>query len=198
MKSNIYPILIDGSEELSQVCDPIEQNSPDLQTIIQRMFVTLDSTPNGVGLSAPQIGLPVRMFILGKGLADKVFINPEIIKAKGSRKKDMEGCLSVPHVYARVDRYNKVKVKYLDHEFEEQVESFSGFMARVIQHEVDHLDGIMFYEKITDHERKFIQSRLDKIQRGDIPEGLDYVVKLNDGTLIEVKDDRKGKGSKAN
>jgi len=174
-----YPILIDGHPILRQKCDPIEANSKDLQTIIKRMFVTLNSTSTGLGIAAPQVGLPVNLFVLGGQMLEKVFINPEIIKRKGSQKKDFEGCLSVPSVYARVERHDTIVIKWLDENWEEHTQKFSGFIARVIQHECDHLEGIEFYDRITPHEMTKIKLSIDKIQRGELP-NLEYLFKLKD------------------
>ena len=128
--------------------------------------------PKGVGLAAPQIGISLRIFIIKptKKSPIRVFINPEIIwksaktseiihndKKRGERNKRLEGCLSIPNVWGYVKRSNKVKLKYVDENGDQQEEDFSGFEAIIIQHEVDHLNGIMFPQRVVEQKRKLYQ-----------------------------------------
>lgn len=121
-----------------------------LKQIIADMFETMHAAP-GVGLAAPQVGLPYRMFvaILGENedeQDDRVFINPVILERDGFDVLE-EGCLSFPSIYGLVERATWIKVKYQDGNFKEQTEEFSGFSARIIQHETDHLDGILLNDR---------------------------------------------------
>ena len=108
-------------------------------------------------------------------LLPQIIINPEIIQLKGARRKDFETCLSVPGIRARVERWQKVKIKYYDLNFCEYVELFKNFEARVVQHELDHLDGIEFYDRISKDELKKIIGSIEKLRRGEIPK-LDYKI----------------------
>jgi len=176
----VIPIIIHGNKTLREIA--LEANIEDKAThdaFILDLIDTLKTTETGVGIAAPQVGNSVRIFI---SWADRnrissskpiIFINPEIVEAKGSKKMDDEGCLSVPKVYARVERFQKVRVKYLDENWEPQEKLFKGFEARVIQHENDHLNGLEFFDHLSDVELKKIQYKLDELSKGNIPE-LEY------------------------
>ncbi len=191
------PILIEGNPILKRKCEEVSPAYPNLQEIIYQMCNTLDSTNTGVGLAAPQVGVTLRMFILGgkgrhvSGDGSRVmmpritFINPEIIEFKGAKRKDAEGCLSVPGVYARVERHQKIKIKYFDENFEEQIKTFKGFQARVVQHEYDHMDGIKFYDRLTPEALKGIQPKLDELRMGKVPK-LEYIIKRNEAIQLDI------------
>lgn len=179
--SKILPIYIDGHPVLKQKCDMIPKDYPGLKDIVEKMHATLDKTKIGVGMAAPQVGIPIRLFVLGgtnenSPVQRKTFINPKIILFKGARRKDFEGCLSVPKLTARVERYQKIRVKYYDLDFNEHVEAFKNFEARVIQHEYDHLDGIEFYDRISKEELNKIIGGIERLRKGEIP-ALEYEVK---------------------
>ena len=182
-----YSILIDGHPALKEKCDKVHCNSPDLQTIIKRMFATLDTTTLGVGLAAPQLGLPVNLFVLGNQVKNKVFINAKIIKSKGAKRMEVEGCLSVPHVYARVERYQKIVVEYVDENWQTHTKMFTGFIARVIQHELDHMEGIEFYDKISDQEFKKLLPSIEKVRKGEFYKPVEYLVKFKEDDEEEKK-----------
>lgn len=173
----LYPIRIEGDPVLRTKCEEVTKDYVGLDYVIERMHATLDSTETGVGLAAPQVGLPIRLFILG-GLdrPKKVFINPEILVMKGSKPKDTEGCLSIPKVFARVERSQKVKLKYFDENFVEHTTMFKGFEARVIQHEFDHLEGIEFYDRIPKEALSKIQRQIDEIRKGNVSSSLPYKI----------------------
>lgn len=179
--SNILPIYIDGHPVLKQKCEAIPKDYPGLKDIAGKMHTTLDKTKIGVGMAAPQVGIPIRLFILGgtnehSPMERRTFINPKIILFKGARRKDFEGCLSVPKITARVERYQKIRVKYYDTDFNEHVEGFKNFEARVIQHEYDHLSGIEFYDRISKVEYEKIIGGIERLRKGDLP-SLEYEVK---------------------
>ena len=166
-----------GQPVLKKIAKEItEEEYNDLGTLIPDMFETMYNT-NGVGLAAPQIGKSIRLFIVDtvqveedmkiKGIK-KVFINPYILEEKGERWTYSEGCLSFPDINANVERPSTIKIKYLDEEFNEHLEEISGFNARVIQHEYDHLEGILFIERIKPLKRRLLSKRLEKIKKGDI------------------------------
>ena len=163
----ILPIMMYGSDCLEQKADPVNIFDQELREVVADMIATCNNTPTGVGLAAPQIGIMSRIFI---GVDSKVFINPEIIKLKGATRSHREGCLSIPDVYGLVFRPQKVKLKWIDIDKEEHIQLFTGFESRVIQHEMDHLDGINFPEKMKPHELKKIEKELNKIQSGTFPD----------------------------
>ena len=176
-ENNILPIHIDGDPILRTKCEEITKDYPNLKEIIEQMHNTLDSTGTGVGLAAPQVGLPIRVFILGgKNMERKTFINP-VLKFSGELKSGQEGCLSVPKLYADVERYKRVKVVYYDENFIKQKQSFKKFEAVVIQHEYDHLDGIEFYDKISEKDKERLAPEIKKLNNGILPP-LEYKTEL--------------------
>ena len=168
----VIPIRIEGDPILREVCQKIE-GTPDLKPLLKQMHTTLNETKIGVGLAAPQIGRPIRLFITGGKSSDNTakrdFINPEIVKTKGAFRKDYEACLSVPGVNARVGRHQKIRVKYYDADFKEHEQWFTGYYARIIQHEIDHLDGKEFYDNLTPIELGTGQFRIEMLRQGNIP-----------------------------
>lgn len=167
-----YPIRIEGDPILRAKCTEVTQSYPDLAEVVERMHCTLDLTGYGAGLAAPQIGRQYRIFILG-GPSGKIphmtFINPEIVETKGAKRSRIEGCLSVPLVYAKVNRWQKIRLKWFDLDFVEHTEMFRNFEALVIQHEMDHLDGVQFYDRSKKFIDKHSQIAFNRIKKGDIP-----------------------------
>src|SRR5690606_12727954 len=148
---------------------------PELSTLIANMYETMYHA-HGVGLAAPQIGLSIRLFVIDtiqvmeegeedKGIK-KVFINAEKIEESGEIKPYEEGCLSIPMIRGDVDRPEVVRIKYLDENFVEHIETFTGINARVIQHEYDHIEGFLFIEKLKPLKRQLIKRKLDAIRKG--------------------------------
>ncbi len=171
----ILPIYLYGNPVLKKTGVNISKDYPNLSELIQNMWDTMYFA-KGVGLAAPQIGLSIRLFIVdsipyyesadsNKGIK-KVFINPEIMEEYGQLWPFEEGCLSIPKINAEVERYSHLKIKYLDEEFKEHVEVFDEMNARIIQHEFDHIDGILFIDKIKPIRKQILQKKLDKIKRG--------------------------------
>lgn len=144
---------------------------------VDDMFDTMYKS-NGVGLAAPQVGRSIRIFVLDtiqvkddlkiENPIKKAFINPEIIEEWGDLWSYEEGCLSFPDINASVERPENVRIKYLDENFTEHIEVFNGFNARVIQHEYDHLEGILFVEKFKPLKRRLLSKKLDRIKKGEI------------------------------
>ncbi len=143
---------------LRQIAKPVLKLDKKVLSLIKDMKETLKTQkdPEGVGLAAPQIGKSLRIFVVNYKKLKRIIINPEIIeispkkKLNGeSKKKDiLEGCLSLPHYYGPIKRSGKIKIKYIDENAKDQVEEFTGFNAQIIQHEIDHLNGILFIDKI--------------------------------------------------
>jgi peptide deformylase len=173
----ILPIFIYGNPILKKKGIEITNDYPQLAELIANMWDTMYFA-KGVGLAAPQIGLSIRLFIVDsvpyyesgnseKGIK-KVFINPEIIEEFGQPWPFEEGCLSIPKINAEVERCSQVKIKYYDEHFAEHIEVYDEMNARIIQHEYDHIEGILFIDKIKPIRKQILQKKLDKIKRGII------------------------------
>jgi peptide deformylase len=181
----VYPIVVYGSPILRQVAKEIHSDYPYLQQLIADMFETMYKA-DGMGLAAPQIGKSVRLFVVdGTSLEDddatmkdfkKAFINPKILHLDGDTEVMNEGCLSLPKLREDVNRHNKVKIRYNDENFNLFEEEFEGLKARVIQHEYDHLDGIMFIDRIPPLRRKLLRGKLKDISKCNVD--VKYKIKL--------------------
>ena len=171
----IYPVTIIGHPILRQRAKEIDKDYPELEKIIANMFETMYSS-DGVGLAAPQINKSIRIIVIdGEPMAEddpdlkgfkKAFINPEIIEETGEEKLFNEGCLSIPGIREDVSRPSQVKLKYFDENFEEHVEVYDGTKARIFQHEYDHLEGILFTDRISPLRKKILKSKLMGISKG--------------------------------
>ena len=171
----IYPIHIIGSPVLRKTAKNIDKDYLNLETVIENMKETMYSS-DGIGLAAPQIGKAIRLFLLdASALADenpefkdfkRTFINAKIIEHSNDTVKSNEGCLSIPGVNEDVDRFSKIKIEYDDENFEHKIEEFEGMIAIIIQHEYDHLDGILFTDKITPIRKRLIKKKLQNISKG--------------------------------
>jgi peptide deformylase len=173
----VRPIYLYGNPVLKEKAKKIALDHPDLQKLIQDMYDTMYYA-KGVGLAAPQIGLSLRLFVVDSApfyddesknkhkAIKKVFINPTIIEEFGQEWSFEEGCLSIPNLNAEVERTTHVKLKYLDENFKEHIEEFDEINARIIQHEYDHIEGILFIQKISPLKRQLINGKLNKIQKG--------------------------------
>lgn len=171
----ILPIYVYGQPVLRKVAEDIPVDYPSLNELISNMFETMDNA-DGVGLAAPQIGLPVRVVVINldvlsedhpeyKGFR-KAFINAHIIEKSGEEVNMEEGCLSLPGIHESVKRSDKVRVKYLDENLEEHDEVVEGYLARVMQHEFDHLDGKMFIDHISPLRKQMIKGKLNAMLQG--------------------------------
>ena len=172
---SVLQIVTYDDEVLRQEAKPVKKNSKELQTLIDNMLDTMYNS-DGVGLAGPQVGRLQRIFVAdadplteeegGPQLGPQVMINPEIT-FEGSDQISMdEGCLSIPGVNASVKRPKKIVVEYLDRNFEEQELEVEGWWSRVIQHEADHLDGILFLDYLSIFKRKLLSSKLKEIDEG--------------------------------
>lgn len=171
----IYPIVAYGDPVLRKVAEPLEKGSLDVKKLSDDMFETMYEA-SGVGLAAPQIGLSIRLFVVDaspmeeEDLKDfkKVFINPEILEEEGEEWAYEEGCLSIPGLRADVFREEKLKLRYYDLDWKEHVEEFDGIAARIIQHEYDHLEGIMFVDYLSPVKKRLIKGKLTNISKGKV------------------------------
>jgi peptide deformylase len=178
----ILPIRAYGDPVLKKVAKDIEPGHPGLEQLIADMFETMYEA-NGVGLAAPQIGQSIRLFVVdaspfaededGKPTEEahlkdfkKVFINPYIVEEEGEEWGFEEGCLSIPGIREEVFRAERIVLQYQDEHFKEHEEEFGGFAARVIQHEHDHLDGVLFTDHLAPLRQRLLQGRLRDIGRG--------------------------------
>jgi peptide deformylase len=171
----IYPITVYGDPVLRKITTDIDKNYEGLGTLVEDMFETMQDA-EGVGLAAPQIGLPVRVFVvdlspLGEDnplLKDfkKVFINAHIIEKEGDKILMDEGCLSLPGIREDVLRFNTIRIKYFDQNWNEYDEVYTDFTARVLQHEYDHLDGILFVDYCSPLKKRLLKGRLSDIFKG--------------------------------
>lgn len=171
----VYPIVIYGHPILRRVAEDVEKDYPGLQQLIADMFETMYKA-EGMGLAAPQIGKSFRIVVIdGKPLGEdepeladfkKVFINAHVVKRYGELKPMTEGCLSIPGLREEVSREASVHLTYYDENWEYHDEVFEGYRARIVQHEYDHLDGILFTDKLNPLKRSLIRGKLAAISKG--------------------------------
>jgi peptide deformylase len=193
----ILPIVAYGDAVLKKEAEEITKDYPDLQVLIDNMFETMYAA-SGVGLAAPQIGKSIRLFVIdGSPFAEddeddddvdpdpravgmdgfkKVFINPIIEEETGEEWGFQEGCLSIPKIREEVYRHEKINVTYFDENFNKHSESFDGYAARIIQHEYDHIEGILFTDHLSPLKRKLLTKRLQNISKGEVK--VDYKMKF--------------------
>ena len=171
----IYPILVYGHPVLKKVAENIDKDYPGLQQFVLDMFETMYNA-EGLGLAAPQVGKSIRLFVIdGQPIADeepefanfkKVFINAKITERNGELALMSEGCLSVPNLREEVYRESHIRIKYFDENWNEYDEVYEGYRARVIQHEYDHLDGILFPDKLNPLKKRLLKGKLTAISKG--------------------------------
>lgn len=186
-KNNIFmllPIIAYGHPVLKRKAEVINKDYPKLVELINDMFETMYNA-NGVGIAAPQIGLSIRIFIVDtnpfsedESLSDedrselksfkKTFINPEILDENGDEWSFEEGCLSIPNIRESVLRQESIKIQYFDENFNKHIESYNGLLARVIQHEYDHIEGILFTDKLSSFKKQLLKKKLLKISSGKL------------------------------
>lgn len=173
----ILPIYAYGQSVLRKKAQPIPQDYPDLKQLIDDMFETMYHD-SGVGLAAPQVGKDIRLFIMDtlqlkkqekpfQGIK-KVMINAEMLDESGDPWLYEEGCLSIPDIHVEIERPPVIHIRYRDENWQEHTETFDGINARVIQHEYDHIEGVLFIDRMKPLKRRMINRKLEKIKRGDI------------------------------
>jgi peptide deformylase len=179
----VLPIIAYGDPVLKKKAEDITKDYPNLDTLLANMFETMYNA-YGVGLAAPQIGLPIRLFLVDTApfsdddlseeeqmalkVFKRVFINAKILDEEGKEWAFNEGCLSIPDVREDVYRKPKITVEYFDENFEKHTEVFDGLIARVIQHEYDHIEGVLFTDKLSGLKKRLIKGKLNKISKGEI------------------------------
>lgn len=180
----ILPIVAYGDPVLRKVAEDIDADYPKLKELMSDMWQTMYQA-NGVGLAAPQIGLPIRLFVVDttpfsddEDLSEaeqkmlngfkRVFINAHIDQELGEEWAFNEGCLSIPDVREDVKRKETITITYVDENFMERTETYGGLLARVIQHEYDHVEGILFTDRLSPLKKRLIKGRLGNISKGNI------------------------------
>jgi len=172
----ILPIYTYGMPVLRKEAEGITPDYPELKQLIADMFETMYRS-DGVGLAAPQIGKPIRLVVITLDVLkddypeyagfNKAYINPHILEYDDTETKSMEeGCLSVPGIHEPVRRPTRIRVKYMDEDFQEHDEWVEGYLARVMQHEFDHLDGHLFVDRLAPLRKQMVRSKLTQILKG--------------------------------
>ena len=188
----ILPIVAYGDPVLRKVSKEIDQEYRDLKQLIEHMWETMYGS-HGVGLAAPQIGKAIRLFVIDAApfaededlsqeeqnqlkAAKMVFINAKIIEESGVEWSFNEGCLSIPDVREEVMRKSTITMEYQDENFVKKTEVFDGVLARVIQHEYDHIEGILFTDKLSPLKKRMLKGKLSNISKGKIQ--VDYKMRF--------------------
>lgn len=190
----ILPIVAYGDPVLKKEGEEIAKDYPGLNELISNMFETMYNA-QGVGLAAPQIGKSIRLFIvdgspfaeteedeepdpMAEGMENfkKIFINPIIEEESGEEWGFTEGCLSIPKIREEVFRHETIKISYYDENWNFKEETYDGYAARIIQHEYDHVDGVLFTDHLSSLKRKLLTKKLQNISKGDIE--VDYRMKF--------------------
>jgi len=171
----IYPIVVYGHPILRKVAEDVEKDYPGLDQLIDDLFETMYHA-EGIGLAAPQIGKSVRIFVIdGEPAADdepsmtdfrQAFINAHIVEKSGELVPMTEGCLSIPNLREEVNRESRIRIEYFDRNREFHDEIYEGFKARIILHEYDHLDGVMFTDRVGPLRKRLLKGKLNAISRG--------------------------------
>ena len=165
----ILPILVAPHPVLKTKCKPVDEVTPELAKLMDEMLQTMYDAP-GIGLAAPQVGVPKRILVIDVARSDEApqplkMANPEIIWESEEHAVYEEGCLSFPEQYADVERPARVKVRYLDENNKKQEIDADGLLATCVQHEMDHLEGIVFVDHLSILKRNMILRKLKKIQK---------------------------------
>ena len=192
----ILPIVAYGDPVLKQKAEEITKDYKSLDKLIDNMFETMYSA-SGVGLAAPQIDKSIRLFIVdaspfGEDEDDpesvkvkdfkEVFINAEIIEREGEEWAFQEGCLSIPNIREDVFRESNIRIKYYDRDWNYQEKEFDGYAARIVQHEYDHIEGILFTDLLNPLKKRMLKGKLQDITKGNVD--INYKMKF---PLIKVK-----------
>lgn len=194
----ILPIYVYGHDALRQETDPVQDNTEDLQSLIDDMIETMRNAA-GIGLAAPQVGRSERLFVIDlTPMADEmaeageplppqpmVFINPEIVEESDETVDLEEGCLSIPEVREAVTRPERVRLRYRDRNFEKQEIEAGHMLARVLQHERDHLDGILFTDYLSSFRKRLLRRSLRKMVDGDVE--ADYPLITKDDEQVPAR-----------
>jgi peptide deformylase len=179
----ILPIVAYGDPVLKKRAVEIDKDYPRLKELIDDMFETMHNA-NGVGLAAPQVGLSIRLFVIDGAPFEeeevkdfkRVFINPIIKEEEGEPWKFNEGCLSIPTIREDVSRKETVLIEYYDENWNLKAETLKGLAARIVQHEYDHIEGVLFVDRLSPLRRKILKNKLLDISKGNVE--VDYRMKF--------------------
>ena len=179
----IYPIIAYGDPVLKKKATDIPKDYPKLKELIADMYETMYNA-HGVGLAAPQIGLPIRLFVTDGAPFEEdevkdfkqVFINAKILEEDGEAWKFNEGCLSIPQIREDISRLETIRIQYYDEDWNLKTEIFEGLAARIIQHEYDHIEGVLFVDKLSPLRKRILKNRLLDITKGNVE--TDYKMKF--------------------
>ena len=191
----ILPIIAIGFPVLKKKCKDIDKDYPELDKLIENMQETMKNA-SGVGLAAPQINKAIRLFLVDTSAfaedeeLDKnereflknfkrIFINAKITKEEGDEWAFNEGCLSIPNIREDVFRQDTITIEYVDENFKKHKETLTGLQARVVQHEYDHIEGILFTDKLSSFKKRLLKRKLDNISKGNID--VQYRMKFPNG-----------------
>jgi peptide deformylase len=180
----ILPIVAYGANVLKVKASSVDKEDPNLDKLIEDMWETMYNA-NGVGLAAPQIGESIRLFVIDASpfaqdedlsleeanfLKDfkGVFINPIMIEVTGNESNFTEGCLSIPNIREDVSRKEKITIAFLDEQFKKKTLTLDGLSARVVQHEFDHIEGVLFTDKLSPLKKRLLKGKLNNISKGNI------------------------------
>ncbi len=192
----ILPIYLLGTDVLREIALDVEKDSPEIQQLIDDMIETMHAA-KGIGLAAPQIGRTERLFVVDVSPMEEdfveagmelpgqpmVFLNAEIVDESEDDSEFEEGCLSIPDIHEVVVRPEALTLRYLDRSFTPREERFEGMLARVIQHEYDHVDGVLFIDHLSSFKRRLLKRRLQDIREGRTE--ADYNVFAKDKGVIK-------------
>lgn len=173
----IVPIVAYGFGVLRREAEEIEIDDPSLPDLVTNLYDTMDNA-DGVGLAAPQIAVSKRVFVVDASAFSeenpelegfrKAFINPIMVEEQGDKWKFNEGCLSIPGIREDVSRLSSITLEYYNDELELVEETFEGMAARIIQHEYDHIEGVLFTDKINPLKKRLLKSKLNRISKGEV------------------------------
>lgn len=169
------PIYVYGHPVLRQECEEVQQEHQGLKQLVADMYETMEAS-EGVGLAAPQIGKPLRLIVIDADVLGEDFpeckgrrltlVNPEMDILEGEKVTRSEGCLSVPGLSENVTRVEHILLNWLDEDFNEHEEEMTGFLARIVQHEMDHLDGKLYTDRLSPIRKQMIRKKLNNISEG--------------------------------
>ena len=187
----LLPIYAYGQPILKKVAAPVPQDYPELAELLDNMWETMEHA-DGVGIAAPQVGLSIRLFLIDtievkrEGKPEptdegfrQVFINAKMLEESGKLWTYEEGCLSIPHIRGDVDRPSVITIQWQDENFEPHEATFTGINARVIQHEYDHIEGLLFTERLKPLKKRMIQRKMENIRAGKV--ATDYRMRFFNG-----------------
>lgn len=182
----ILPIVAYGDPVLRKKGAQVSKDHDGLDMLIDSMFETMYES-HGVGIAAPQVGKPLNLFVIDTTSFEdekypdlkKVFINAEIFEEEGEKWEFEEGCLSIPHIRENVKRHPNIRIRYQDENFETHEESYDGIAARVIQHEYDHVQGVLFIDHLGEFKKRLLKNKLSNISKGGV--NVDYKMRFATG-----------------